>query len=128
MTANAYQDIKTSLSELYLSDERPWLVGFSGGKDSTMLASLIFDAVLSVPLTSGKIRYLFYVPTREWRFTPSLKWLNEPLTRCASARTIMASTSMRIYSGRLPNNLFELILSAEVIRPRTAPSVAAPSV
>jgi len=49
MTASAYQDIKTSLSELYLSDERPWLVGFSGGKDSTMLASLIFDAVLSVP-------------------------------------------------------------------------------
>ena len=49
MTASAYQDIKTSLSELYLSDERPWLVGFSGGKDSTMLASLIFDAALSVP-------------------------------------------------------------------------------
>ncbi|MBM2806245.1 MAG: hypothetical protein HW419_4138, partial [Deltaproteobacteria bacterium] len=49
MTASAYQDIKTSLCELYLSDERPWLVGFSGGKDSTMLASLIFDAVLSVP-------------------------------------------------------------------------------
>jgi hypothetical protein len=127
MTANAYQDIKTSLSELYLSDERPWLVGFSGGKDSTMLAALIFDAVLSVPLTSGKSRYLFYVPTREWRFPPSLKWLKEPWTRCASARTNMASTSMRIYSGRLPNNLFELILSAEVIRPRTAPSGAAPS-
>jgi len=49
MTASAYQEIKTSLCELYLSDERPWLVGFSGGKDSTMLASLIFDAVLSVP-------------------------------------------------------------------------------
>lgn len=48
MTANAYRDIKTSLSELYVSDERPWLVGFSGGKDSTMLASLIFDAILSV--------------------------------------------------------------------------------
>ena len=49
MTASAYQDIKTSLCELYLSDERPWLVGFSGGKDSTMLASLIFAAILSVP-------------------------------------------------------------------------------
>lgn len=48
MTASAYQDIKTSLSELYVSDERPWLVGFSGGKDSTMLAALIFDAVLSI--------------------------------------------------------------------------------
>jgi DNA sulfur modification protein DndC len=49
MTASIYQDIKTSLSQLYLDDSRPWLVGFSGGKDSTMLASLIFDAVLSIP-------------------------------------------------------------------------------
>jgi DNA sulfur modification protein DndC len=40
---------KESLQELYLEDKRPWLVGFSGGKDSTMLASLIFDADRSIP-------------------------------------------------------------------------------
>lgn len=34
---------------LYQEDKRPWFVGFSGGKDSTMVASLIFDTVLSVP-------------------------------------------------------------------------------
>ena len=28
---------KTSLRQLYLEDERPWLVGFSGGKNSPML-------------------------------------------------------------------------------------------
>ena len=50
MAATAYQDIKKSLRQLYLEDNRPWLVGFSGGKDSTMLASLVFDAVLSLPL------------------------------------------------------------------------------
>jgi len=49
MVATAYQDIKKSLRQLYLDDNRPWLVGFSGGKDSTMLASLVFDAVLSLP-------------------------------------------------------------------------------
>jgi DNA sulfur modification protein DndC len=48
MSTSSYQDIKTSLQHLYLEDNRPWLVGFSGGKDSTMLASLVFDAVLSV--------------------------------------------------------------------------------
>jgi len=26
------QEIKASLQQLYLEDERPWLVGFSGGK------------------------------------------------------------------------------------------------
>jgi DNA sulfur modification protein DndC len=49
MTTTTYQDIKNSLRQLYLEDERPWLVGFSGGKDSTMLASLVFDALLSLP-------------------------------------------------------------------------------
>ncbi|MCP9468736.1 MAG: DNA phosphorothioation system sulfurtransferase DndC [Nitrospira sp.] len=48
MTASTYQEIRNNLRELYLEDPRPWLVGFSGGKDSTMLASLVFDAILSV--------------------------------------------------------------------------------
>jgi len=49
MTAAISQDIKDSLRHLHLEDERPWFVGFSGGKDSTMLASLIFDVALSIP-------------------------------------------------------------------------------
>jgi tRNA(Ile)-lysidine synthase TilS/MesJ len=40
MGASSYSDIKDSLRHLYLDDPRPWLVGFSGGKDSTMLALL----------------------------------------------------------------------------------------
>jgi DNA sulfur modification protein DndC len=50
----AYQDIKQSLRRLYVEDDRPWLVGFSGGKDSTMLASLVFDTVLSIPAEQRK--------------------------------------------------------------------------
>jgi len=45
---STYQEIKNSLVNLYPSDERPWLIGFSGGKDSTMLASLVFDSVLAI--------------------------------------------------------------------------------
>ena len=54
MGTSAYHLIKQSLTELYLNDPRPWLVGFSGGKDSTMLASLLFDAVLAVPTEQRK--------------------------------------------------------------------------
>lgn len=54
MTTSVYQDIKNNLQELYLEDNRPWLIGFSGGKDSSMLASLVFDAVLSVPTEKQK--------------------------------------------------------------------------
>ena len=49
MAASAYQDIKKSLRQLYLEDTRPWLLGFSGGKDSAMLASLVFETALALP-------------------------------------------------------------------------------
>jgi DNA sulfur modification protein DndC len=54
MAATAYRDIKDSLIQLYSEDDRPWLVGFSGGKDSTMLSSLIFESVLSIPMEHRK--------------------------------------------------------------------------
>src|SRR5258708_3823399 len=54
MPVTKFRNIKETLNELYLKDERPWLVGFSGGKDSTMLASLIFDVVLSIPSDQRK--------------------------------------------------------------------------
>ncbi len=54
MATMTYKEIRESLTQLYIDDDRPWLVGFSGGKDSTMLASLIFDAVLAVPAAQRK--------------------------------------------------------------------------
>jgi 3'-phosphoadenosine 5'-phosphosulfate sulfotransferase (PAPS reductase)/FAD synthetase len=40
--------ITENLRTLYLNDSRPWLVGFSGGKDSTLVAALVFETVLSI--------------------------------------------------------------------------------
>ncbi len=44
-----FADIRDRLRQLYLADPRPWLVGFSGGKDSTLLAALIFEVVGAIP-------------------------------------------------------------------------------
>jgi 3'-phosphoadenosine 5'-phosphosulfate sulfotransferase (PAPS reductase)/FAD synthetase len=49
MAAATNQQIRDSLRQLYVEDPRPRLVGFSGGKDSTLVAALVFDAVISVP-------------------------------------------------------------------------------
>jgi DNA sulfur modification protein DndC len=49
MASVTYREIQDSLRRLYLDDPRPWLVGFSGGKDSSMVASLMFDAVAGIP-------------------------------------------------------------------------------
>jgi len=47
--ASPFAAIKDSLRTLYLEDPRPWLIGFSGGKDSTLVAALIFEVVAAIP-------------------------------------------------------------------------------
>lgn len=39
------------LAEDYLADGRPWVVAFSGGKDSTAVLQLVFEALLSLERT-----------------------------------------------------------------------------
>ncbi len=70
MGVTIFQDIKDSLRQLYVDDERPWLVGFSGGKDSTMLASLVFDAILSISPEQRKKPVWVLARTRASRFPP----------------------------------------------------------
>ena len=46
-----FEKIDETISEiksLYLSDDRPWVVGYSGGKDSTSLVQLIFYALMEL--------------------------------------------------------------------------------
>ena len=47
-------DILQQLKQTYLSDNRPWIVGFSGGKDSSCLAQLVFRMMLSLPPSDRK--------------------------------------------------------------------------
>ena len=42
-------DIYDEIREVYLSDNRPWILGFSGGKDSTCMVQLVWNAVLDLP-------------------------------------------------------------------------------
>jgi DNA sulfur modification protein DndC len=39
------ENIKQNIKELYLSDTIPWIVGYSGGKDSTATLQLIWEAL-----------------------------------------------------------------------------------
>ena len=44
-----YQDIKEEMKLVYLHDKRPWMIGYSRGKDSTLLCQLVFEMLLSLP-------------------------------------------------------------------------------
>ena len=43
MTHDPFDQIKSEMRAVYLHDDRPWMVGFSGGKDSTLLLSLVLE-------------------------------------------------------------------------------------
>ena len=42
-------DIIETVKSTYLADKRPWVVGYSGGKDSTAVVEIIYSAVKSLP-------------------------------------------------------------------------------
>ncbi len=65
-----------SLSELikeiqtvYLADERPWIIGFSGGKDSTVILSLIYTAVQQIIVEKRK-KHIYVVSSDTLVETP----------------------------------------------------------
>lgn len=41
-------DLVEEIKILYQSDNRPWIIGFSGGKDSTTILSLVYSALLTL--------------------------------------------------------------------------------
>ena len=44
-----YRAVLEELRHAYLADRRPWMVGFSGGKDSTCLAQLLYYMLARLP-------------------------------------------------------------------------------
>ena len=49
-TTEKFSNVVTAIREEYLSVEQhyPWILGFSGGKDSTLVAHAVFEALLSI--------------------------------------------------------------------------------
>lgn len=44
-----YADILNEVRKQYSSDKRPWVVCYSGGKDSTLLLQMVFNALSTLP-------------------------------------------------------------------------------
>lgn len=40
---NTIEDLLDQMEYVYTSDDRPWIIGYSGGKDSTVVVSLVFE-------------------------------------------------------------------------------------
>lgn len=44
-----YADLYKKIQKVYLSDNRPWVIGYSGGKDSTATLQLIWSSLKNLP-------------------------------------------------------------------------------
>ncbi len=46
---SVFEDIIREMTLVYQNDRRPWMIGFSGGKDSTMLCQLVMEMLQRLP-------------------------------------------------------------------------------
>ena len=61
----AFEDIIKEIMVVYKHDERPWLIGYSGGKDSTLLVSLVYEAMKRLKEAGSKLGKTIYVITSD---------------------------------------------------------------
>ena len=45
---NTLQDLLDEIQYVYLSDKRPWVIGYSGGKDSTVVTHLVYTMLTTI--------------------------------------------------------------------------------
>ncbi len=62
-------DLVREIQTIYCSDDRPWIIGFSGGKDSTCVLSLIYMALLQLPAEKRK-KHIYVVSSDTLVETP----------------------------------------------------------
>ena len=85
MKYQVFEDIIQEMLMVYNHDSRPWLIGYSGGKDSTLLVSLVFEAVSRIPEKERKKKV--YIITSDTRVENPIvkKYMHESSKKIAVA-------------------------------------------
>lgn len=47
---NTFEELIEEIKYVYQSDDRPWVIGYSGGKDSTTVVELVYKMLLLLPI------------------------------------------------------------------------------
>jgi DNA sulfur modification protein DndC len=92
------EGLHDEIKELYQSDETPWVIGYSGGKDSTAIVQLIWNAIKELP-KSKRTKPIHVISTDTLVENPIVAlWVNKSLeVMDASSK----KQSMPIQSHRL---------------------------
>lgn len=80
-------NLKTVIQNLYLSDELPWVIGYSGGKDSTATLQLVWLSLSELP-EEQRTKLVHIINTDTMVESPIVsKWVNHSLNLMKSAIT-----------------------------------------
>ncbi|MCY4302216.1 MAG: DNA phosphorothioation system sulfurtransferase DndC [Aestuariivita sp.] len=77
--------LQEHIRAVYMDDERPWVIGYSGGKDSTCALQLIWGAVRTVPIEK-RYKPIFVLSSDTLVETPIIvNYINETLANINAA-------------------------------------------
>lgn len=79
--SKAYLEVLTKrIQGLFLSDQIPWVVGYSGGKDSTSVLQLVWYAIAQLPIEQRKYKDVYVISTDTLVEQPVVAaWVNKSL-------------------------------------------------
>ena len=60
-----FEEIIKEIMIVYKHDSRPWLIGYSGGKDSTLLVSLVYEAMQRLKKADSPMHKKIYIITSD---------------------------------------------------------------
>lgn len=92
------KEVNANILDLYRADDLPWIVGYSGGKDSTTVLQLVWNAVASLP-QSERVKKIYVISTDTLVENPIVaKWVDLSLEKI---RKGAVEQSLRITPHRL---------------------------
>lgn len=101
--ATTPERIIAEIQELFLSDSLPWVIGYSGGKDSTASLQLIWTAVARLPEERRRFKPIHVISTDTLVENPVIAaWVELSLTKMAGAAR---SQGVSIHPHRLTPTL-----------------------
>ena len=82
LTKNDIEAVNSLIKKLYFEDQIPWVVGYSGGKDSTATLQLVWNTISSLTSSQKKHKKIHIISTDTLVESPVVaRWVNESLEK-----------------------------------------------
>ena len=82
LTKSDIESVTNLIKKLYFEDQIPWVVGYSGGKDSTATLQLVWNAISSLTASQKKHKRIHVISTDTLVESPVVaSWVNKSLDK-----------------------------------------------